>query len=240
MVLKQEKTAPRRVLSEANVYVFCYTTPMQITKFGQCCLLIELAGKRILTDPGRFSVAQNEVTGLDLILITHEHADHLHSESLQAILKNNPAAAVVTNEGVGKILTELGLRYEVLVEAEPTERCGVTLEAFDGKHAEIFAAYGQVQNTGYFIAEQLFYPGDSYIEPGKPVPVLALPVAGPWCKSAESIAYAVRVKPDAAFPVHDAVLNDEGLALTHGLFKLQLQTQGIDFIPLLAGEVHEF
>ena len=50
---------------------------MQITKFGQCCLLIEVAGKRILTDPGRFSVSQNDVSNIDIILITHEHADHL-------------------------------------------------------------------------------------------------------------------------------------------------------------------
>ena len=70
----------------------------------------------------------------------------------------------------------------------------------DGKHAEIFEEYGQVQNTGYFIENKLFYPGDAYTEPGKVVDVLALPVAGPWCKSAEAIAYAIRVQPKKAFP----------------------------------------
>jgi L-ascorbate metabolism protein UlaG (beta-lactamase superfamily) len=63
---------------------------MKITKFGQCCLLIEVAGKRVLTDPGVFSTTQNDLTNLDLILITHEHGDHLHSESLQAILEKKP------------------------------------------------------------------------------------------------------------------------------------------------------
>lgn len=213
---------------------------MQITKFGQCCLLIEVYGKRILTDPGRFSVSQNEVTDLDLILITHEHADHLHSDSLTAILKNNPQAKVITNESVGKILTDLSVTYEILPETVPTECCGITVEAFPGKHVEIFEEVGQVQNTGFFIADELFYPGDAYIEPHKPVAILALPVAGPWCKAAEAIKFAIAVNPKKAFPVHDAVLNDEGLALTHGIFKNQLAIKGIDFIPMKNDETVEF
>jgi L-ascorbate metabolism protein UlaG (beta-lactamase superfamily) len=213
---------------------------MKITKFGQCCLLIEVVGKRILTDPGRFSVAQNELTELDIILITHEHADHLHSESLMAILKNNPNVAIVTNTSVGAILTELGVTYEVLEGVDTTVKLGILLEAFDGKHAEIFEAVGQVQNTGYFIAEKLFYPGDAYTEPNKPVPILALPVAGPWCKAADAIAYAIRVNPAKAFPVHDAVLNEAGLTLTHGIFKAQLATKGIVFVSMTAGDSEEF
>ena len=213
---------------------------MKITKFGQCCLLVEVAGKRILTDPGRFSVAQNEVTDIDLILITHEHADHLHSESLEMIMKNNPQATVITNTSVGAVLNTLGVPHDLLEGRAVAVKCGVALEAFDGPHAEIFEEYGQVQNTGYFIAEQLFYPGDAYTEPKKPVPVLTLPVAGPWCKAADAIRYALKVRPVQAFPVHDAVLNEDGRALTHGLFKAQLENHGIEFTPMLAGDEKEF
>lgn len=213
---------------------------MQITKFGQCCLLIEVEGKKILTDPGRFSVTQNEVTDIDLILITHEHADHLHAESLQTILKNNPRATVITNESVGKILSDLGIAYEVLPDISQVERCGITLEAFEGKHEEIFEAYGQVQNTGFFIGEKLFYPGDSYLEPQKSVPVLALPVSGPWCKASDALVYAFKVNPTKAFPVHDAVLNADGTALVHGLFEAQLQAKGIEFIRMNNGDTCSF
>lgn len=213
---------------------------MQITKFGQCCLLIEVEGKRILTDPGRFSVTQNEVSDIDIILITHEHADHLHAESLQAILKNNPRATVITNESVGNILSALGIAYEVLPDISQVERCGIVLEAFEGKHEEIFEAYGQVQNTAFFIGEKLFYPGDSYLEPHKSVPVLALPVSGPWCKAADALAYALRVKPTKAFPVHDAVLNADGTSLVRGLFEAQLQGKGIEFIPMNNGDTYSF
>lgn len=213
---------------------------MQITKFGQCCLLIEVDGKRILTDPGRFSVTQNEVINIDIILITHEHPDHLHAESLQTILKNNSQAKVITNESVGSVLSGLGILYEVLPESTQVERYGVLLETFEGKHEEIFEMFGQVQNTGFFIGDTLFYPGDSYIEPNKQVSVLALPVSGPWCKAADAIKYALKVSPIKAFPVHDAVLNSEGLALVHGLFEKQLQAKGIEFVRMVDGDVKNF
>ena len=212
---------------------------MKITKFGQCCLLIEVSGKRILTDPGKFSVSQNDVTNIDIILITHEHADHLHSESINTILKNNPEATVVTNTGVGEVLTELGIEHEIIEGREVGTPAGVAVEAFDGQHAEIFEDYGQVQNTGYFIAEELFYPGDAYTEPGKQVPILALPVAGPWCKSADAIKYALAVKPTKAFPVHDWLINEDGIALTYGLFGAQLQAHDIEFVELRNDEAKE-
>ena len=52
-------------------------------------MLVEQAGKRLLTDPGFLSTTQNELKDIDIILITHEHRDHLHTDSLQIILKNN-------------------------------------------------------------------------------------------------------------------------------------------------------
>ena len=63
---------------------------MTITKIGHCCLLIEFNERKILTDPGTFSSAQNTLIGIDVVLITHEHADHIHVESLAEIIKNNP------------------------------------------------------------------------------------------------------------------------------------------------------
>lgn len=213
---------------------------MNITKFGQCCLLIEVKGKRILTDPGRFTADQNTLTNIDILLITHEHADHLHTDSVQTIVANNPEVKIFTNVSVGKILSELHITHEVLEGKAETVVDEINLQAFDGQHAEIFEEYGQVQNTGYFIADTLFYPGDAYTEPDKTVALLALPVAGPWCKSADAIAYALRVKPQSAFPVHDWLLNEDGIALTYGLFETQLNAHGVDFVRLHIGETKEF
>lgn len=202
-------------------------------------MLIEVIGKRILTDPGRFSTSQNDVTDTDLILITHEHADHLHSASLQTVLAKNPDAEVVTNTSVGKVLTELGVPFKILEGRATGTHAEVVIEAFDGEHVEIIDGYGIVQNTGYFVAKKLFYPGDAYTKPEKEIPVLALPVAGSWCKASDAIRYAKEVHPTKAFPVHDAVLSEAGVALTHGLFSGQLNAAGIEFISLKNDETVE-
>jgi len=213
---------------------------MKITKFGQCCLLVEVAGKRVLTDPGRFTVEQNVVRDIDVVLITHEHADHLHIGSLKEVLKHNPEAVVITNSGVGKLLAEAEIVHQVVEGRATTSPAGITLEAFDGPHAEIFEGYGQVQNTGYFIADTLFYPGDAYTNPGRPVPVLALPVAGPWCRLADAIRYTIEVKPEKTFPVHDWLLNEDGISVTYGVLESNLSAHNIEFVRLYNRESKNF
>jgi L-ascorbate metabolism protein UlaG (beta-lactamase superfamily) len=205
---------------------------MTITKFGHCCLLVETSGKRIVVDPGRFSDEQNTLANIDIILITHEHADHCHSDSITQLLTNNPEAIVVTNTSVAKILETLGIDSHILEGRDRANIVDVTLEAFDGEHVEIFEDFGLVQNTGYFVDDEFFFPGDAYTIPDKPIQVLALPVAGPWCKVADAIRYAISVKPTSAFPVHDATLNEAGKAVTYPHFERELQKYNISFVTL--------
>lgn len=213
---------------------------MKIKKIGHCCLLISLDKLTILTDPGNFSVGQNEITGIDIILITHEHSDHLHIDSLKEVLKNNPAAKIITNTGVGKLLESAGIAYEILDGRTDKEIAGILLESFDGKHEEIYKEIGQVQNTGYFIDKKLFYPGDAFTNPGKPVDILALPVAGPWCKTPDAISYALKIKPRIAFPVHDGMLQPDKIGASHKIPSIVLQENGIEFVIINDGEEKEF
>lgn len=176
---------------------------MKIKKIGHCCLVIEEAGIRILTDPGIYSTGQNDVKDIDIVLITHEHGDHLHIESLKTVLANNPNAKVITNTAVGKILTKENIGFEILEHGQNKQIGNLTLEGHGEKHAEIFEEYGQVQNTGFFIGGKLFYPGDALYNPGKAVEVLAFPTAGSWANIKESINYVFELKPAKCFPVHD-------------------------------------
>ena len=210
---------------------------MKITKYGHCCLLIEINGKRVLTDPGSFSEGYEILTNLDVIVVTHEHADHLHISGVKTILKQNPKVTIVSNSSVAALLKTEGIDCEI-IEGDSKAICaGVGLEAQDAQHVEIFEDYGIVQNTAYRIEQEFFYPGDSYAIPKEPVRVLALPVAGPWCKVTEAIHYALTVKPDIAIPVHDAILNDTGTNLHYRLFSTQLEKEGITFTPLTEKEV---
>lgn len=213
---------------------------MKVTKLGHCCLIIEVGGKRLLTDPGNFTSGYDAVSEIDIVLITHEHADHLHIPALKQVLEQSPQAKVVANSAVGKLLQAESIPHELLEGLANTDCCGVKLTAHDAKHEEIYEDFGQVQNTGYFIAEQLFYPGDSFAVPPYHVPVLALPVAGPWCKVGDAVRYALQVKPDKAFPVHDGMLVEGRVGSVHAVPHKVLNESGIDFVPLGPGQSAEF
>jgi L-ascorbate metabolism protein UlaG (beta-lactamase superfamily) len=212
---------------------------MKITKLGHCCLLIEEHGIKILTDPGFFTVEEQQaVTDISVLLITHEHADHLHVESVQKIAVNNPGIKIITNGSVGKILSGLGLTFEVVTGGQSTEIEGIVIEGFGKDHAEIYEEYGLVENTGYFINNRFFYPGDAFTDPKKPVEILALPVAGPWLLSKYSIDYARSINPKVCFSVHDGFFKIPGPF--YSMPQKFLADSNIQFIPIEKGIVGEW
>lgn len=212
---------------------------MKIKKLGHCCLIIEEAGKRVMTDPGSYTIDdQSKEKNIDFILITHEHGDHIHIDSLKIILANNPQAKVITNTAVGKLLDDADIKYEILEGESTKDFSGLMLEAHDCKHEEIFKELGQVQNTGYFIGSRLFYPGDSLYNPVKPVEILALPVAGPWTRVRDFMNYVLDVKPKICFPVHDGMLTNP--KASYWALNMLLPKSNIIFKPLDVHNEEEF
>jgi L-ascorbate metabolism protein UlaG (beta-lactamase superfamily) len=216
---------------------------MQVKKIGHCCLVIDTGRARILTDPGSYIASHlNEKEmeqGIDIVLITHEHGDHLHIASVAQVLADNPDAEVIANDAVGRLLVAEGISSRTLSSGR-LELPNVTIEAFDSPHEEIFEDFNIVQNTGYLIDKTLYIPGDSFHRPNTQVKVLALPVAGPWCRIADSVRYAIEVHPKAAFPIHDGMLKAEARSTQYAVPHAELPKSGIEFIALLDGESHEF
>ena len=214
---------------------------MTITKIGHCCLLLEIAvGNgvvKILTDPGMYSSAQNELKNIDFVLITHEHADHYHVDSVKVIMTNNPSAAIVSNGAVAALLKKEGIDCTVVAHGDAIDLKGVSLKGWGTKHAVIYKEFGQVENTGYFIDGVLWYPGDAFTPIDWDVEVLALPIGGPWMKISEAIDYAVALKPKKCFPVHDAGYSSP--TSQHRWPKMILEKEGIAFTPLEAGQKTE-
>lgn len=210
---------------------------MRITKIGHSCFWVEEKGAKILFDPGSYSTGQDNLTGIDAILITHEHQDHVSLDSLKKVLANNPSAVVFTNGAVGKMLTDAGISYTKLENGEEVKVKGISIKGFGKDHALIYESIPLVHNVGYLLADKLFYPGDALFVPNQKVDILALPAAAPWMRIGEAIDYARAVQARISFPVHDGMLREP--AFMQGLLQKVLASFGLGFIPLLAGEVIE-
>ncbi len=214
---------------------------MKITKFGHCCLLIEEKGVRVLTDPGAYTTEQNDLKNIDVVLITHEHIDHFHVDSVKKILENNPEAQIITNSSVNALLEKEGITGAQIVEdTQSFEYKGINFTGFGKEHEEIYKERGRVMNTGYFVADKLYYPGDSFFVPDVKVDVLALPVGGGWLRIRDAINFALTVNPRLVFPVHDIMYNEIGIAITKRHPQDVLKENGINFVTLDLGKEYEF
>ncbi len=210
---------------------------MKITKLGHCCLLIETKGKRILTDPGSYTVeAHTKLENIDYILFTHEHQDHYHIESLKILMDKNPNALIYTNNSVSDLLIQENIPHTKVNSGDKVLLGEVAVVGIGEKHAQMHMDIPQSSNMGFFIDERLWYPGDAFTDPKQKIEILALPVSGPWMKIGEAIDYAILVKPKIAFPIHDGTR----FGSAHTLPAKILPNHNIEFVPMAEGDVKEF
>lgn len=210
---------------------------MNITKVGHCCLIIETKGKRIMTDPGSYTVeTHSNIGNIDCILFTHEHQDHFHLDSLKVLMAKNPNVVVYANSSVSGILEKEGITHVKIVPGKEAKLGDVSLVGIGEKHAPIHSSIPLFENTGLFIDGQLWYPGDSFTNPERAVDILALPVAGPWTKISDAADYALLLKPRIAFAVHDHGASNIANRLMPGI----LSPAGTEFVTIENGETKEF
>jgi L-ascorbate metabolism protein UlaG (beta-lactamase superfamily) len=129
---------------------------MKLTKLGHCCLLIETKGKRILTDPGSYTIAaHSKLTNIDYILFTHEHADHYHLESLKDLMAKNPQVGVYANNSVSELLAKEAIKHTQINDGDEILLGEVSITGIGHKHAEMHSSVQLSSNTGYFIDGRL-------------------------------------------------------------------------------------
>lgn len=202
-------------------------------------MLIEEGELKVLVDPGIYN-AYPEVANVDVLLITHEHADHCHVESVKKILAHNPGIEVITHHAVAELLKKEGVQVTVISDGENIARKGVHIGSRGSVHAHVHPDIATCVNTGYLIGQKLFFPGDCFHKPADQIEILALPVAGPWMKLSEAIDYAKDVKPKVVFPVHDGMLKDEAMESSRMHPRKILEPLGIELRDMRAGSVTEF
>jgi len=208
---------------------------MRITKFGHACVRLGHEGHAVVLDPGMFTDPE-AVDGATAVLVTHEHADHLHVDHLRAT-----DAPIWTIAAVARAIAEqapdLTERVTVVAPGEQFDAAGVSVTAVGEQHAVIHPAYDRITNSGYVVElgdRSVFHPGDALTGPGRAVDVLLAPVSAPWLKVGEAIDFAREVGAPTNLAIHDRVYSEAGLSMTDGHFRTLL-AEGQTYVRIADG-----
>jgi len=193
-----------------------------ITKLVHACLLVETNGTRTLLDPGVFTPQDDRfdlsmIEGVDRVLITHEHADHVNVDLLRSVLERSNGAEVETTTALAGILAQQGIEAKT-----------VGTPHFTAPHERIPMGPGP-ENTGFHVDGVVSHPGDSHSF-SESMPILAMPFAAPWGSLVEGVDRTKLVKPTYVIPIHDWFLSEGGKDFMYGLATAGLAKDDIELV----------
>jgi L-ascorbate metabolism protein UlaG (beta-lactamase superfamily) len=195
---------------------------MRITRYTHACVRLDDGDRSLVIDPGTWSEPQ-ALLGVDAVLITHEHHDHVDVLRLAGVGVPIYVPARARLRGTDHAR---GLDLHLIDTGDRFEAAGFTIQAVGGTHAPVVAGQATCANHGYLIdgapAGPLYHPGDALHVPDRgtatPVGVLCVPVQGSWLKLSEAIDFTNAVDAPVTIGIHDAQVNDRGLeGITHYL-----------------------
>lgn len=173
---------------------------MKLTRYDQSCMLLELDGTRILIDPGALPFAKNhkveDLGKLDAILFTHEHPDHFDKDAAERFSAQIP---VYVNESTSQ---QMGGSPKVVNDGDIITVGNFRIQARELAHSLMPDGSEGPQNTGYYINDEFFHPGDGVELEGLKVRYLALPVIGPDVSPKDAFKFARVTGAEKAIAMH--------------------------------------
>jgi L-ascorbate 6-phosphate lactonase len=172
----------------------------------------------------RAPIRGEDLLGIDLVLASHKHSDHLDAGTLPGLLGASPGAILVLPESIIEHALQLGLPRKKLVgldAGDTLERAGFRVHALPSAHEGLDTdPSGRHLYLGYVIeaeGRKLYHSGDSLVYPGlterlgsDPFDVLFLPINGRDpargvagnMTAAEAVDLAVAIRPRFVVPHH--------------------------------------
>ena len=200
-------------------------TPLRIEYVGHATVLVDLDGVRLLTDPllrNRVAhlkrvvpVDSRALRGVDAVLISHAHYDHLDLPSLEKLHKK---LTVVVPRGLGGLLRKRRFESVMEIEAGETFRIGsLEVRAVPAEHEGGRGPFGASADAiGYVVtgSSSVYFAGDTDLFDGMGelgrIDIGLIPIWG-WGptlgqgghldprRAAEALTF---VAPRVAIPIH--------------------------------------
>jgi L-ascorbate metabolism protein UlaG (beta-lactamase superfamily) len=180
-----------------------------ITCIGHATLMISFGGKIIHIDPVTQMADYSKLPKADLILITHEHPDHLDLKAIEMIKTGK--TSIVATENVAKQLTG----SIVLKNGDKKTIMGLKIEAVPAYNLVNMRSPGVPYHAkgignGYIITfsdKRLYIAGDTENIPEmknlRNIDIAFLPMNLPYTMTPEMVADAVRAfRPKIIYPYH--------------------------------------
>jgi L-ascorbate metabolism protein UlaG (beta-lactamase superfamily) len=208
---------------------------MRIEKFVHSCLVFTKEEKRLLVDPGTFSFAEGRVTpeqltGVDYLVVTHTHPDHMDVDAIRTILAGGETA-VFGNDEVAEALGKEGIDVAVIGDGELIGIGPFRLEAAEVEHCPLLADESP-KVTAFVLDEQILHCVDSFddrLNRFHELDLLILPIAAPFLTEKQAYDFALGLKPKAVLPVHDGILRDFFLESRHKNYAAFFEREGIAY-----------
>lgn len=182
---------------------------LKISHVGHASLIFEYGGKVIHVDPFSKMGDYSKLPKADLILITHEHFDHMDAGAIKKI-RTDKTLVILTETCAKKVKGG-----KVLRNGESTQALGLKIEAVPAYNIVHTRAPGKPFHpkgigNGYVITfgdKKVYVAGDTENTPEmkalKGIDVAFLPVNLPYTMSAEMVVDAVKAfRPKILYPYH--------------------------------------
>ena len=182
---------------------------LTITFFGHASLMFQIGGKVIDVDPVSRYADYSKEPKADLILVTHEHSDHLDPKAIAEITK--PDTRIVASRSCDGRISGA----EIMQNGDVGEELGYRIEAVPAYNIVHMRAPGQPYHAkgdgnGYVITfgdTRVYVAGDTENTPEmkalKDIDIAFLPMNLPYTMTPEMVADAAEAfRPHILYPYH--------------------------------------
>jgi L-ascorbate metabolism protein UlaG (beta-lactamase superfamily) len=184
--------------------------------------------KRVYIDPWEIS----EPKPADLVLITHDHYDHLSIKDLKAV--SGASTEIVAPESASGKLSALKNKVHLVSPGQTVTVAGLQVQVVPAYNLSKAFHPKTANNCGYVVTidgERIYHAGDTDRIPemeGLAPDVALLPIGGTYTMDAEQAAKAAsELKAKRAIPIHFGVIvgDDDDAAKFKKLCKVPVEIQ---------------